>query len=142
MYYKYTSICSSTSTSIYYLKIVYIRTNLDFSDIICDQTFNNSFCCRLQMIQYYEALSNTCNTMNANRNTLSGIRFEALQQRWWQRKLCSYLSYSRYLFHPAYPAYYPLRRCNLFALFITSSAIKWKNFNPNVGNCECKIFQK
>ena len=71
----------------------FIRTHLDYSSIIYDQCFNNSF-------QYNTALAITDTIRGTSRETIyQEIGLESLQQRRWYRKLCLFLKIClKYLF--------------------------------------------
>ena len=67
----------------------FIRPHLDYGDILYDQTFNNSFHERLELIQYNAALAITCAIRGSSREKrYQELGFESLQQRLWYRKLC------------------------------------------------------
>ena len=69
----------------------FIRLHLDYGEILYDQTFNNSFHEKLELIQYNAALAITSAIRGSSREKLyQELGFESLQQRRWYRKLCLY----------------------------------------------------
>ena len=67
----------------------FIRPHLDYGDILYDQTFNNSFHERLELIQYNVALAITGAIRSSSREKVyQELGIESLQQRRWYRKLC------------------------------------------------------
>jgi len=67
----------------------FIRPHLDYSDIIYDQAFNNSFHQKLESIQYNAALAITGAIRGTSTEKLyQELGLESLQQRRWYRKLC------------------------------------------------------
>ena len=66
----------------------FMRPHLDHGDILCDQTFNNSFHERLESIQYNAALAITGAIRGSSREKLyQELGFESLQQRRWYYQL-------------------------------------------------------
>ena len=66
----------------------FVKPHLDFEDILYDQTFNNSFHEKLELIQYNAALTITGTIRSSSREKFyQELGFESLQQQWYQ-KLC------------------------------------------------------
>ena len=74
----------------------FIRTYLDYGDVIYDQAYNVSFHQKLKPIQYNSALA----TKNAVRRTsleklYDELGLETLEKRRWYRKLCCFYKFCR-----------------------------------------------
>ena len=69
---------------------LFVRSHLDYGDILYDQKFNNFFLYeRLESIQYNAALALTGAVRGSSREKLyQELDFESLQQPRWYRKLC------------------------------------------------------
>ena len=66
----------------------FIKPNLNYVDVIFDQTFNNSFHQRLESIHYNAALAITGAIKGTSKEKLyQELGFESLQSRIWFRKL-------------------------------------------------------
>ena len=62
----------------------FIRSYLDYGDILYDQMFNNSFHDKLKLIQYNAALAITgAITGSSREKPYQELGFESLQQRRW-----------------------------------------------------------
>ena len=60
----------------------FVRPHLDFEDILFDQTFNNSFHEKLELIQHNAALAITCPIGSSSGEKLyQELGFESLQQQ-------------------------------------------------------------
>ena len=69
----------------------FIRTHLDYGDIICDQAYNASFQQKVEIIQYNAAVAITgaiCGTSTKKLSEELGL--ESLQHRRWYRKICRF----------------------------------------------------
>ena len=67
----------------------FVRTHLDYGDIIYDQAFNNSFHQKIESLQYNAALAITGAIRGTSREkNYQELVLESLQQRRWYRKLC------------------------------------------------------
>ena len=67
----------------------FIRSHLDYGDIIYDRACNTSFHQNIESIQYNAALAITGAVRGTSREKLyQELGFESLQQRRWYRKLC------------------------------------------------------
>ena len=67
----------------------FVRPHLDFEDILYDQTFNNSFHEKLELIQYNAALAITGTIRSSSGEKLyQELGFESLRQQQWYQKLC------------------------------------------------------
>ena len=67
----------------------FIRSHLDYGDIIYDRAYNTSFHQNIESIQYNAALAITGAVRGTSREKLyQELGFESLQQRRWYRKLC------------------------------------------------------
>ena len=68
---------------------LFIRTHLDYGDIIYDWAYNTSFHQNIESVQYNAALAITGAVRGTSREKLcQELGFESLQQRRWYRKLC------------------------------------------------------
>ena len=68
----------------------FIRSHLDYGDIIYDRAYNTSFHQNIESIQYNATLAITGAVRGTSREKLyQGLGFESLQQRRWYSKLCS-----------------------------------------------------
>ena len=82
----------------------FVRTHLDYGDIIYDQAFNNSFHQKIESLQYNAALAITGVIRGTSRRkNYEELGLESLQQRHWYRKLCLFFKVyknqcPRYLF--------------------------------------------
>ena len=69
----------------------FVRTHLDYGDIIYDQTNNESFCNKLETVQYNEALVITGSIQGTLMVKLyKELRLESLKSRIWFRLLCCF----------------------------------------------------
>ena len=67
----------------------FVRTHLDYGDIIYDEAFNNSFHQKIESLQYNAALAITGAIRGTPREKIyQELGLESLQQRRWYRKLC------------------------------------------------------
>ena len=67
----------------------FVRTHLDYDDIIYDQAFNNFFHQKIESLQYNAALAIKGAIGGASREKMyQELGLESLQQRRWCRKLC------------------------------------------------------
>ena len=69
----------------------FIRSHLDFGDIIYGQAYYASFYSKLESIQYNAALAITGAILETSKEKLyQELGFESLQQRSWYKKLCHF----------------------------------------------------
>ena len=69
----------------------FIRPHLDYCDIIYDQPNNESFCTKIEHIQYNSALAITGATKETSQTKLyKELRLESLKFRRWLRWLCTF----------------------------------------------------
>ena len=69
----------------------FIRSHLDYGDIIYDHAYNLSFHQKLESVQYNDALALTGAIRGSSREKLyQELGFESLQLRRWYRKLCCF----------------------------------------------------
>ena len=67
----------------------FIKPHLDCGNILYDQTLNNSFPEKLELIQYNAALAITGAIRGSSKEKFyQELGFESLLLRWWYRKLC------------------------------------------------------
>ena len=67
----------------------FVRTHLDYGNIICDHAFSNSFHQKIEFLQYNTALVITGAIRGTSREKIyQELGLESLQQRRWYRKLC------------------------------------------------------
>ena len=80
----------------------FIRSILDYGDILYDQPYNGSVTNRIESIQYNAALAITGSIRGTSRDSLySELGLESLQSRRWLRKLCIFYK----IFHNKSPQY-------------------------------------
>ena len=140
----------------------FIRSHLDYGDILYAQAFNNSFHERLKSIQYNAALAITGAIRGSSRERFyQELGFESLQQRWWYRKLCLFYKIikkqsPKYLFEliPTARQMYMTRCKKSIPLlnvkhdyfknyFFPSTIIEWNNLDSNIRNSEnLALFKK
>ena len=140
----------------------FIRSHLDYGDILYAQAFNNSFHERLKSIQYNAALAITGAIRGSSREKFyQELGFESLQQRWWYRKLCLFYKIikkqsPKYLFEliPTARQTYMTRCKKSIPLlnvkhdyfknyFFPSTIIEWNNLDSNIRNSEnLALFKK
>ena len=98
----------------------FIRSHLDYGDMIYDQTFNMSFRQKMEAIQYNAALAITGARRGSSRKKLcQELGLETLQQRRCYRKLCCFYKIlksqsPKYLYSiiPIHNLSYRTRQCN------------------------------
>ena len=67
----------------------FVRTHLDYGDIIYDEAFNNSFHPKIESLQYNAALAIPGAIRGTSREKIyQELGLESVQQRRWYRKLC------------------------------------------------------
>ena len=140
----------------------FVRPNLDYGDILYDQTFNNSSHERLELIQYNAVLAITGAVKGSSREKLyQELGFESLQQRRLYRKFCLFFKIinnqsPKYLFElmPTARQAYMTRHKNCVPLFnvkhdyfknsfFPSTVIEWNKLDSNIRNSESlAIFKK
>ena len=64
----------------------FIRSRLDYADIICDEAYDSAFHGKLESIKYNVCLAKT----GAISGTLTELGLESLKSRCWFRKLCHF----------------------------------------------------
>ena len=70
----------------------FVRTHLDYGDIIYDEAFNNSFHQKIESLQYNAALAITGAIRGTSREKIyQELGLESLQQRRWYRYIISML---------------------------------------------------
>ena len=70
--------------------------HLDYSNVIYDQNYNNTFHQKLESIQYNPALARTGAIRSSSREKLyQELVLESLQQQRWFRKLCYFLKITK-----------------------------------------------
>ena len=78
-----------------------VRTHLDYSDIIYDQPQNESFCNKLESIQYNAALTITAAIRGTSKVKLyKELGLEFLKSRRWFRRLCTFYKIKTYKIPP------------------------------------------
>ena len=66
----------------------FLRPHIDYGNIICDLPFNESFCEKLESIQYKAALAITGAIQGTSREKILELDLESLKSRRWFRHLC------------------------------------------------------
>ena len=100
----------------------FVRPQLDYGDVLYDQAHNVSFHQKLESLQYSDCLAITGAIRDSSREKLyQELGFESLQQRRWNRKLCSFYKIfkseiPRYLFNiiPIRNSSYVTRNTQIF----------------------------
>ena len=133
----------------------FIRPNLDYDDVIYDQSYNASFHQNPEFIQYNPALAITDAIRGTSKEKLfDELGLETLEKRRWYRKLCCFFEIFRhkcpkYLFNiiPTSVSTYNTRNTNNIPLFkvkhnffrnsfFPSVVIKWNKLDLNIRNSE------
>ena len=127
----------------------FIRSHLDYGDIIFDQAFNKSFHDNLESIQYNASLTITGAIIGTSKEKLcQELGFESVQQRPWFRKLCNlYEIYENqspsYLYNlipralQDHPTIYPVFTLNIIfskIIFFPSVISEWNNLDISIRN--------
>ena len=74
----------------------FVRSHLDYGDVIYDQHYNNSFHQKLESIKYNAALAITGAIRGSSREKLyQELGLESLKQRQWFRKLCYFFKITK-----------------------------------------------
>ena len=69
----------------------FVRPHLDYCDVICDQAKNESFCTKIERIQYNAALAITGEIRGTSPIKLyKELGLESLRFRRWFRRLCTF----------------------------------------------------
>ena len=129
----------------------FVRPQLDYGDILFDQTFNSSFHEKLESIQYNACLALTGAIRGSSKEKIyQELGFESLRVRRWYRKLCLFYKvlnneHPQYLFNliPVRPTLYPTRNAlnipllnanhNFFKnSFFPSTIIEWNKLDPGL----------
>ena len=68
---------------------VFLRPLIDYGDIIYDQPQNESFCDKIESVQYKAALAITCAIKGTSPDKLNqGLGLESLKAKRWYKRLC------------------------------------------------------
>ena len=79
----------------------FVRPHLDYGDIIYDQPQNESFCNKLESIQYNAALAITGVIRGTSKTKLyKELGLEFLKRRRWFRRLCTSLKLKHVISQP------------------------------------------
>ena len=133
----------------------FVRTHLDYGDIIYDQAFNNSFHQKIESLQYNAALAITGAIRGTSREKIyQELGLEPLQQRRWYRKLCLFFKVyknqcPKYLFDIIPRSNCPYRTRNALNiphinvkhqffknLYFPSTIIEWNKLDSDIRNSE------
>ena len=133
----------------------FVRTHLDYGDIIYDQAFNNSFHQKIESLQYNAALAIRGAIRGTSREKIyQELGLEPLQQRRWYRKLCLFFKVyknqcPKYLFDIIPQSNCPYRTRNALNIphinvkhqffknsYFPSTIIEWKKLDSNIRNSE------
>ena len=133
----------------------FLRTHLDYVDIIYDQAFNNSSHQNIESLQYNAALAITDAIRGTSREKIyQELGLESLQQRRWYRKLCLFFKVyknqcSKYLFDIIPQSNCPYRTRNALNIphinvkhqffknsYFSSTIIEWDKLDSNIRNSE------
>ena len=129
----------------------FIRSHLDYGDIIYDERYNVSFHQKIESIQYNAALATTGAIRGTSKEKLyHELGFESLVSRRWHRKLCCFYKVlktqsPRYLFE-AERAYitrnndklphFKVKHNYIKNSFFPSTVIEWNKLDLNIRNFE------
>ena len=79
---------TSKTLSYYYTYKLFVRTHIDYGDIIYDQPNNESFCNKIERVQYNAALAITGALRGTSQTKLyHELGLESLKFRRWMRRL-------------------------------------------------------
>ena len=111
----------------------FVRSHLDYGDIICDQPKSSSLTNKIESVQYNAALAITGPIRGTSKEKLcQELGFESLKDRRWLRRLC-YLYKIVITKEPAYlfDLIPPFQRssCNKGCIY-EPSTVSFKNFLP------------
>ena len=131
----------------------FIRSHLDYGDVLYDQAFNNSFHAKMESIQYNACLAITGAIRGTSREkAYQELGLESLQLCRWYRKLCLFYKvfkneHPKYLFNliPVRSTPYATRTEGnipviktkhnfLKNYFFPSAIIEWNKIDPNLRN--------
>ena len=131
----------------------FVRSNLDYGDVLCDQAFDHSFHGKMESVQYNACLAITGAIRGTSREKIyQELGLESLQLRRWYRKLCLFYKvfkneHPKYLFNliPVRSILYATRTVGNIPLiktkhnffknyFFPSAIIAWNNLDPNLRN--------
>ena len=75
----------------------FIRPHLDYGDVVYDQPHNETFCSKLESVQYNAALAITGAIHGTSQTTLYvELGLESLKARHWFRRLCDFYKFKSY----------------------------------------------
>ena len=133
----------------------FVRSHLDYGDVIYDEAFNNSFHQKNESLQYSAALAITGAIRGTSREKLyQQLGLESLQQRRWYRKLCLFFKiyknqWPKYLFDIIPQSNCPYRTRNVQNIphinvkhqffkntYFPSTTIEWSKLDSNIRNSE------
>ena len=78
----------------------FIRPHLDYGDVVYDQPHNETFCSKLEGVQYNHALAITGAIRGTSQTKLYiELVLESLKARCWFRRLCYFYKFQSYGFH-------------------------------------------
>ena len=121
----------------------FIRTNLDYEDIIYSQTYDESFLQKMESIQYKAALAIAGAIRGTSKEKLYlEIGLESLCKTQWYRKLCYFFKTfkgqsPKYLFRILPSIKIPLFICkhNFFTdSYFPSTVVEWNNLDLKIRN--------
>ena len=137
----------------------FIRTNLDYGDFIYDQPNNDSFCSKIESVQYNAALAVTGAIRGTSQTKLyRELRLESLKSWRWFRYLCTLYKIkttvlSPYLNNmlPNVTHDYQTRNSENLAIYLTKNNIfkysffpysfmEWKKLSSSIRNSTYPIF--
>ena len=133
----------------------FVRSRLDYGDILYDQVFNNSFHDRLESIQYNACLAIKGATRGTSREKLD----QELDLEHWHRKLCFFqkvIKHLQYFSHliPVRHSSHASRNAHSISIlsvkhsffkncFFPSTISEWNKLHPPIRNCgSLSIFRK
>ena len=133
----------------------FVRTHLDYGDIIYDQAFNNSFHQEIESLQYNIGLAITGAIRGSSREKIyQELGLESLQQRRCCRKLCLFFKVyknqrPKYLFDMIPQSNCPYRTRNALNIphinvkhqffknsYFPSTITEWNKLDSNIRNSE------
>ena len=138
----------------------FVRPQLDYGDVVYDQSFNNTFHQKMESFQYNAALAITGAIRDSSREKLyQELGLESLQQRRWYKKLCCFFKLikkksPKYLFNNISTVRSTYRTRNIGNIpqfnvsfsrnsYFPSIVTEWNNLGKSIRNSESfSVFKK
>ena len=100
-FFRYVTCSDERWNSIYLLLTIYkpfVRHHLDYRDVVYDQQRNETFCSKLESVQYNAALASITETIRETSQTKLYVELglESFKARCWFRKLCCFYKFKSF----------------------------------------------